>query len=284
MLTMTEFLTRHGDILTIVQVVEDPIYMDEPYVESTTYTYDLTTVVNLENCISSPSAENGGLDPHHVPHFLPGQNTYLTEWLEQENWVPVEATRGGFKTMYPEYRSTLDGSVKVADLKVPSSKTSNVAEKRIADQSPKDGEIHVLPVQGNVYMIVADGTNLVVSIGIDGRQGSRDDQSTDGHGKRADNEQMLWHKLSRDAVRLDEPTDERGDQFARARSGQAASRPHQYEHGARPYRRKCASCRCGDVAESADHRPRKRTSANDARDRHAARRVYADRHVSDRVL
>jgi glyoxylase-like metal-dependent hydrolase (beta-lactamase superfamily II) len=168
MLTMTEFLTRHGDILTIVQVVEDPIYMDEPYVESTTYTYDLTTVVNLENCISSPSAENGGLDPHHVPHFLPGQNTYLTEWLEQENWVPVEATRGGFKTMYPEYRSTLDGSVKVADLKVPSSKTSNVAEKRIADQSPKDGEIHVLPVQGNVYMIVADGTNLVVSIGIDG--------------------------------------------------------------------------------------------------------------------
>jgi glyoxylase-like metal-dependent hydrolase (beta-lactamase superfamily II) len=168
MLTMTEFLTRHGDVLTIVQVVDDPIYMEEPYVESTTYTYDLTTVVNLENCISSAFAENGGLDPHHVPHFLPGQNTYLTEWLEKEPWVPVEPTRGGAKTIYPEYKATLDGSVKVSDLKVPSSKSANDAGKRIADQSPKDGEIHVLPVQGNVYMIMADGTNLVVSVGPDG--------------------------------------------------------------------------------------------------------------------
>ena len=39
MFTMTEYLTRHDDILTIVTVVDDPIYQDEPYVESTTYTY-----------------------------------------------------------------------------------------------------------------------------------------------------------------------------------------------------------------------------------------------------
>ena len=36
MLTMTEFITRHDDILTIVQVVDDPIYLDEPYVLSIT--------------------------------------------------------------------------------------------------------------------------------------------------------------------------------------------------------------------------------------------------------
>ena len=40
MLTMTEFITRHDDILSIVQVVDDPIYLDEPYVLSITYTYD----------------------------------------------------------------------------------------------------------------------------------------------------------------------------------------------------------------------------------------------------
>jgi glyoxylase-like metal-dependent hydrolase (beta-lactamase superfamily II) len=168
MYTMTEYLTRHGDILTIVQVVDDPIYMEEPYVESTTYIYDPNTVVSLENCTASPFAENGGTDPHHVPHYLPGQNTYLTEWLEAENWVPVEPTRGGGKTLYPEYRATLNGSVKVAELKVPASRSAVDASKRIADQSPKDGEVHVLPVQGNVYMLVADGINITASVGPDG--------------------------------------------------------------------------------------------------------------------
>src|SRR5437867_1184816 len=168
MYTMTEFLTRHGDILTIVQVVDDPIYMDEPYVESTTYVYDPSTVVSLENCVASPFAENGGTDPHHVPHYLPGQNTYLTEWLEKENWIPVEPTRGGAKTTYPEYRATLNGGVKVDDLKVPSSRSAISAGKRIADQSPKDGEVHILPVQGSVYMLVADGTNITLSVGADG--------------------------------------------------------------------------------------------------------------------
>ena len=42
MLTMTEYITRHDDMLTIVQVVDDPIYLDEPYVLSITYSYDPT--------------------------------------------------------------------------------------------------------------------------------------------------------------------------------------------------------------------------------------------------
>jgi hypothetical protein len=36
--SMTEFLTRHGDTLTITTVVDDPVYQDEPYVQSTTST------------------------------------------------------------------------------------------------------------------------------------------------------------------------------------------------------------------------------------------------------
>ena len=41
-------------------------------------------------------------------------------------------------------------------------------DKRIAEQSPKDGQVHVLPVQGNIYMLVADGTNITVSVGQEG--------------------------------------------------------------------------------------------------------------------
>jgi hypothetical protein len=166
--TMTDYITRHGDILVIITVIDDPIYQDEPYVQSTTYVYDTTSTVNTETCNGSSFAENGGTDRHHVPHFLPGQNTALTEWLKNEDWVPVEPTRGGVKTIYPEYRSTLNGSANAASLKVPSSRTAVSPDKKIADQSPKDGQVHVLPVQGNIYMLVADGTNITASIGAQG--------------------------------------------------------------------------------------------------------------------
>jgi cyclase len=168
MLRMTEFITRHDDLLTVVTVTEDPIYLDEPFVQSTTYTYDLNTNTAMEACEASAFAQNGGTDRHHVPHFLPGQNTALGEWLKNEDWIPAEPTRGGVKTLYPEYRSTLNKSVNLADLKVPSSRASFAPDKSIAEQSPHDGQVHVLPVQGNVYMLVADGTNIAVSIGQDG--------------------------------------------------------------------------------------------------------------------
>jgi glyoxylase-like metal-dependent hydrolase (beta-lactamase superfamily II) len=168
MYTMTDFITRHGDMLTAVTVVDDPIYMEEPFVQSTTYQIDVAGTTNWETCNASAFAENGGTNRHWVPHFLPGQNTALTEWLKDEKWIPEAATRGGAKTTYPEYKSTLNGSVKVADLKAPVSKSAVNAAKTIADQSPKDGDIHILPVQGNIYMLIADGVNITVSVGREG--------------------------------------------------------------------------------------------------------------------
>ena len=168
MYLMTDFITRHGDTITAVTVIDDPVYQDEPFIQSTTYQVDINATTNWETCNASSFAENGGTNRHWVPHFLPGQNTALTEWLKNEKWIPEEPTRGGIKTIYPEYKSTLNGSVKVADLKVPGSKSAVNLAKAIADQSPKDGEVHVLPVQGNVYMLIADGTNIAVSIGSEG--------------------------------------------------------------------------------------------------------------------
>jgi hypothetical protein len=168
MYSMTEFLTRHGDILTITTVVDDPVYQDEPYVQSTTYVYDPAATTAMETCNASSFAENGGSDRHWVPHFLPGQNTALTEWLKAEDWVPEAPTRGGVKTLYPEYGVALGNPAAAASLAVPSSKTSIALERRIAEQSPRDGDVHVLPVQGNIYMLIADGTNLAVSLGPQG--------------------------------------------------------------------------------------------------------------------
>jgi len=166
--SMTEYLTRHDDILTIVSVVDDPVYQDEPFVQSTTYVYDPSATVNFETCNASSFAENGGSDRHWVPHFLPGQNNALTEWLKNENWIPVEPTRGGVKTLYPEYTSALASPANAATLRVPSSRSIVAVDKAVAEQSPRDGDVHVMPVQGNIYMLVADGTNVTVSIGNEG--------------------------------------------------------------------------------------------------------------------
>jgi cyclase len=166
--TMTDYITRHGDILTVVTVIDDPVYLDEPFIQSTTYTADLTGTTAFETCNGSEFTENGGTDRHWVPHFLPGQNTALTEWLKNEQWIPEIATRGGIETTYPEYAATLNGSKKVSDLKVPATKSWVSVDKQRSSQSPKDGEVHIMPVQGNIYMLVADGTNITLSVGRDG--------------------------------------------------------------------------------------------------------------------
>jgi glyoxylase-like metal-dependent hydrolase (beta-lactamase superfamily II) len=168
MLTMTEYLTRHDDMLTVVQVTDDPVYLDEPMLLSTIYLYDPNTRVNTELCNAGTFAESGGTNPHFVPHLLPGQDLLVNEWLPNEPWVPFDAARGGSKTLYPEYRQVLNGSTTPARLEVPASAPEMTAESKIDAQSPQDGQLHVLPVQGNLYMVIADGRNLAVSVGADG--------------------------------------------------------------------------------------------------------------------
>jgi hypothetical protein len=130
MYSMTEFITRHGDILSIVTMIDDPIYMDEPYLHSTTYSYDPTSSVAHEVCNSSAFAENGGTNRHWVPHFLPGENNARAEWLKDENWFPPEAALGGVKTLYPEYRATLAGSARLDSLRVPASRSGFEIDKQ----------------------------------------------------------------------------------------------------------------------------------------------------------
>ena len=38
---MIEHWMRHGDFLTIVQIVTDPVYLTEPFIQSTDFVLDL---------------------------------------------------------------------------------------------------------------------------------------------------------------------------------------------------------------------------------------------------
>ena len=101
--TTTEYIIRHEDYLTIVVIIDDPIYLEEPYIHSVSYELNVHSQLPYYPC--SVIQENISTA---VPHFLPGENPYLTEW-QAEAGIPVEATRGGAETIYPEYRSKLEG-------------------------------------------------------------------------------------------------------------------------------------------------------------------------------
>jgi hypothetical protein len=96
---MSERFIRHGDLLTHVYIIEDPVYLTEPLIK--TNGFRLTTqVVNppypCKEVVEVPS------DAGEVPHYLPGQNPYMTEFAEKHK-LPVEATRGGAETALPEF-------------------------------------------------------------------------------------------------------------------------------------------------------------------------------------
>jgi hypothetical protein len=150
---MTEYLARHDDILTITTVVDDPVYLDEPYVQSTTYVYDPTASVQMETCNASAFAENGGTDRHHVPHFLPGQNTAWREWLKNEPWVPEAAAAR--EDDHPEHCAPVRMPLREGP-SVPSSLTPSSA---IRDQGPRDGEVRATGARQHLRFLMADGVN-----------------------------------------------------------------------------------------------------------------------------
>lgn len=153
--TVTEHWIRHGDHFTIVTVVNDPVYLTEPFVRSTDFVLDLHQVIAPYPC---ESVEEVTRKEGEVPHHLPGENPYLNEFATR-NHVPEAAARGGAATMYPEY---------MRDVKVTSNPVT--VKRELPDQ--EWGGVHILPVpgnaQGSVYMLVGAGANITVQVGKDG--------------------------------------------------------------------------------------------------------------------
>ena len=97
--TLTEHWMRNGDFLTIMTIINDPVYLTEPFVRTTDYELNVNQQIPPYPCgvvqeIDRPRGE--------IPHFLPGTNPYQTEFAAREG-LAVEATRGGAETMYPDF-------------------------------------------------------------------------------------------------------------------------------------------------------------------------------------
>jgi hypothetical protein len=99
--TLTEYYYRVGlDRLTIVKIVDDPVYLTEPLIQSSDYRLDLTRRIDAYPC--DIVEEVVGLPKGYVPHILPGQHPSMTEFANKYG-LPLDAALGGAETMYPNY-------------------------------------------------------------------------------------------------------------------------------------------------------------------------------------
>lgn len=101
--TMTSIFVPHGDTLTATYVMEDPVYLTEPYIYARPYIKSARPVAaNWPPCIVNYE----GVDEGHVPFYLPGKNDLLNTMMQIYH-VPLYASQGGAETMYPEFRDRM---------------------------------------------------------------------------------------------------------------------------------------------------------------------------------
>jgi cyclase len=194
--TMTEYFIRHGELLDMMTVIDDPVYFDEPLVRTSTWV--LTPNLGVDNHLTFESVEEEVDRPDDkVPHNpLGARNDEFAKELK----LPLEATEGGSQTLYPDYiprlRQLLAGEKPSPITWSIPSYTPTPPSKVSADPYPpvdcpgldvnKDmiavdqghgrarvkctpaGEIEILQVRPDVYMLVADGVNVTVQTGKDG--------------------------------------------------------------------------------------------------------------------
>jgi cyclase len=162
--TMTERFIRHGNHLVDVIIVNDPVYLSEPFIRTQDWRLNLTGEPNAWGACSPaqiadeiPNQKKG-----YVPHHLPGTNEHLREF-QVKRGVSAEAARGGAETTYPEFASKMKGNA--------AGQVVNSAKPIVAGSYKdleKTGEVEVLAVQGNVYVIAGAGGNVAVQVGDDG--------------------------------------------------------------------------------------------------------------------
>lgn len=104
--TLTEFWVRHGDTLTLISSVDDPVYLSEPVVRSRNWVFNPNVRIGPYPCSVRVHIER---PLGFVAHFLPGRNDLLAEFAAK-NRLPASIAGGGAQTMYPEFIEVLNAA------------------------------------------------------------------------------------------------------------------------------------------------------------------------------
>jgi glyoxylase-like metal-dependent hydrolase (beta-lactamase superfamily II) len=161
--TMMEFFTRYDDNLLVVTVLNDPVWLAEPFIRTTNFGLSLAGNANAWGTCSPAQVVDELPDRRtgFVPHYLPGQTSHVEDFLKSSG-VPAAGARGGAETVYPEFAKRLQAG----NIPTPAM-TPRIG--RVPQAVPADtGEVRVQQVQGNVYMLSGAGGNIAVQVGRQG--------------------------------------------------------------------------------------------------------------------
>jgi hypothetical protein len=100
--TVTTYWTRHGEYLTWVNIVKDPVYLTEPLIRSGEYRLNLGGAFPAHPCTPADEGHVKGVVPAH----LPGKNPFLKEPTAMMR-IPDDLIRAGAASMYPEFKAKL---------------------------------------------------------------------------------------------------------------------------------------------------------------------------------
>ncbi len=107
--TMTARFYRHGDVLTVLAIIEDPIYLAQPWLVSKSFQLSGTPLSPIgPPCVSA--FEGNARDT--APHYLPEKNPFVDE-MTTKYGVPRDAATGNPETLYPEYRRKISPAAPV---------------------------------------------------------------------------------------------------------------------------------------------------------------------------
>jgi cyclase len=166
---MHEYFIRHGDRMMLISQIDDPVYLEEPMVRTSTFRWNPGA---RENAITQVDVaeEVPGLRQGDVPHYPLGSTH--PEYAD-ENKLPLEATLGGKETLYPEYAEKLRERAKLALTSAgpqplppaPKGRTARDLARPYRPSYENTGAVEVVPVQGSVYMLAGAGSNVTVQVG-----------------------------------------------------------------------------------------------------------------------
>jgi hypothetical protein len=100
---MTEHFIRHGNWLTDVIIIDDPVFLEEPFIR--TSTWELSSNVTPDaRFVFEVVDEIADRKPGYVPAYPLGTKQ---DGFAKKQGLPFEATQGGRETLYPEYEAVL---------------------------------------------------------------------------------------------------------------------------------------------------------------------------------
>src|SRR5687767_3429559 len=101
--TMTEHFIRHGDSLTHVTIVYDPVYLEEPFVRTSGWVRS-SNIQPDQRWLFEVVDEVAGHPRGYVPHYPFGTKQ---DGYAKNHGLPFETTQGGKETIYPEYEQKI---------------------------------------------------------------------------------------------------------------------------------------------------------------------------------